>query len=166
MKNGILICLAFCICAVSLAPAQKVTLTLTSETPEITVGKLVLINVVMTNNSSREIRCDIGYQNELDFNYKYEVLYENGQPAPRIALKSPINVSRYPCFVAPGKTTVGSGGMISQHFDFSRPGKYSIQASRSVIIAGVTETIKSNTITVTVLPLSDPAAAAGGPVMK
>ena len=148
----ILSVLAFCICVASSALAQKVTLTLTSETPEIAAGKIILVNVVMKNSSSREIRCDIFKQNELDFNYQYVVLYEDGQPVPRIALKWPILSNTYGCFVAPGEATTGSGGIISQHFDFSRPGTYTIQASRSVIVDGATETIKSNTITVTVLP--------------
>ena len=42
--------------------------------------------------------------------------------------------------------------MVSRLFDFSRPGKYSIEVSRHISSDPKSEIVKSNTITVNVLP--------------
>jgi hypothetical protein len=140
---------------------QPFTITIKAETPQVKVGGQVVLDVVMTNTSDHEVGCDLYYYDSIDQNYQYHVLYEDGKPPARIVRKTPFNAD--PCVLQPGESRQ-SGGVISQIFDFRRPGKYTIQVSRKIWGdenrpgTGTNEEnqdqpeVQSNTITVTVLP--------------
>lgn len=146
---------------------QPFTITLKAETPQVKVGGQVNIDIIMTNTSDHEIACDSYWYDSVDQNYRYSVVYEDGKPTAKIVRKTPSNTD--PCIAQPGESKQ-SGGAVSQIFDFSRPGKYTIQVSRPIWgddqrpdRVGTTEKnppeVKSNTITVTVLPAEDTSPA-------
>jgi hypothetical protein len=146
---------------------QPFTITISIEKPQVRVGDPVELNVIMTNTSDHNIACDFYWYDSLDRNYKYEVVYEDGKPASKIVRKTPFNTD--PCIIPPGESK-SSGGEISRAFDFSRPGKYTIQVSRSIwgddqrretigIVQNKQPEVKSNIITVIVLPADEPPPA-------
>jgi len=128
------------------------------------VGGQVILDVIMTNTSDHEIDCTMYYHSQIDQRYGYQVFYEDGTPAAKIDKR--LSSDSFACVLDPGESSQ-SGGLISQIFDFSRPGKYTIQASRLVLGDDQRPDtlelhkdpwieIKSNTITITVLPAADP----------
>ena len=90
---------------------------------------LLYLGIVMTNTSGHDIACDSYWYDNLNKNFRYDVVYEDGQPAEKIVRKTPS--STHPCLIGPGESR-SSDGLISRGFDFSRPGKYTIQVSRPV----------------------------------
>jgi hypothetical protein len=144
------------------ASKKPFKLHLSTDKPVVKSGDLVYIQVLMTNISDHDVDCTRNWRNALDRNYGYDVKDENGQPVPEI-VKQPPTFRLSPCIIAPGETSSLSGGVISTLYDFSRPGKYTIQVSRGVWgdnnrpgTAGTGDNnqadVKSNTITITVLP--------------
>ena len=158
--------LASVLIAYSQTPAPF-SLTVSTAKPEVKVGGLIFVDVVMTNTSDHDISCDSYWHDAIDQNYRYDVVYEDGQPAEKIVRKTPSDA--YPCIIGPGQTSK-SGGAVNRIFDFSRPGKYTIQVSRDVwgddSKPNTWQThqndpeieIKSNIITITVVATPPPAA--------
>jgi hypothetical protein len=163
--------LAFCaFAAVLVAQGQSVPffIQLSAETPVVHSGEPVYLSVTMTNNSSHEVDCTVNASNALDRNYIYDVRDEDGNEVAKIEKKYHGGSSLWPCILKPGETDSPGGGRISVLYDFSRPGKYRIQVSRSEWgdenrpeSAGTGKAdqgvVKSNIITVTVLPKADAA---------
>ena len=128
----------------------------------VTAGDPVNLVVVMTNTSDHDVDCTYNYSNALDRNYVYEVTDEKRQPVHTIEKKFHGGSDIWPCILKPGQSTQTGGGQISVLYDFSRPGKYTIQVSRKVWGdenrpgtygkgSGQPGIVKSNTITVTVV---------------
>lgn len=149
--------------AFSQTSQQPFTITIKAEKKQVKAGDHVYLDVVMTNTSDHEIACDFYWYDALDRNYIYDVVDEDGYPVPKIVRKTPSNTD--PCILSPGESR-SSGGVISRAFDLSRPGKYTIQVSRPIWgddqkpgTAGTVQNnepeIKSNKITITVLPADD-----------
>lgn len=154
--------------------SQPFILTLSTFRPEFKVGKQVLVHVAMTNTSPHDEDCTSWFRNGLDRNYIYDVTYEDGKPAKDID-KHWRDSNASMCLLKPGESNTGSGGILSTIFDFSRPGKYTIQVTRHIWgDENRPETIgsnwsdfgryhqpdvKSNIITITVLP-ADPVPPA------
>ncbi len=137
--------------------------TLSADKYQVTAGSPVDLIVVMTNKSEHDVDCTVNGSNALDRNYVYEVTDEDGQPVPKIEKKYHGGSSVWPCVLKPGQSSLPGGGRISVLYDFSRPGKYTIQVSRGLWgdenrpeTAGTGRDhqpfIKSNTIVVTVQP--------------
>ncbi|MGA3081092.1 MAG: hypothetical protein ABSD44_06885 [Terracidiphilus sp.] len=151
--------------AYSQTAKQPFTITISTAKPEVKSGDPVYVEGVMTNISDHDVDCTRNWSNALDINYGYNVTDEDGQAVPKIRRKYPeigeeTNIS--PCIIKPGETSRASGGMISILYDFRRPGKYTIQASRPVWgdnnrpgTAGTGDDnqadVKSNILTITVV---------------
>jgi hypothetical protein len=143
------------------AQTAPFTLTLGAARYEVKVGDPVDISVVMTNTSDHDVDCTTVSSNALDRSYEYDVRNEQGQRVKKIEKEHHGGSSIWPCVLKPGQTDTPSGGRISVLYDFSRPGKYTIQVFRSVFgDQGRPRTfgkgsdhapvVASNTITVTV----------------
>jgi hypothetical protein len=146
----------------SQTPLQPFTISLSADKPEVKSGDPVDLDIVMTNTSDHEVDCTGAGSNGLDRNYRYDVLYEDGRPATKVVKKHPEigeTGSIWRCILKPGQTAQAAGGEISVLYDFSRPGKYSIQVSRFVKRDPNSEVITSNKITITVLSSDSPAPA-------
>jgi hypothetical protein len=110
---------------------QPFTITISTDKPEVKSGDGVYIDVVMKNTSDHDVDCAINGQNALDRNYQYEVLDDDGKALPKIVRSHHVPGNLFPCIIKPGETS-SSGGLISILYDFTRPGKYTIQVSRPV----------------------------------
>jgi len=137
---------------------QPFTLKLSAVKSQVSIGDQIEIRIVMTNTSDHPIDCTRTSSNGLDRNYRYDVSYE-GQPAPKIIRKHPEigeEFSTWPCIIKPGESASSAGGLISVLYDFNRPGEYTIQVERPAVFAPNNPYIKSNTITIAVLPQDTP----------
>jgi hypothetical protein len=134
------------------------TITIGADKSEVKAGDPVDLNIAMKNISDHEVDCGGAPSNALDRRYAYDVVYEDGQAAPKIVKKHPEigeTGSIWRCVIKPGETATAAGGRISQLYDFSRPGKYSIQVSRHVAFDAHSDVVKSNTIVITVVPAEE-----------
>lgn len=149
---------------------QPFAISISTEKSEVKIGDPVDLNVVMTNISDHEVDCTTMSSNGVDRNYRYDVSFEDGQHLPNIEKKYHGGSSAWPCVIDPGKSDTPTGGRISRLFDFSRPGKYTIQVSRPVWgddqRPGTATTfhnnqpeVKSDIITIIVLPADEPPLA-------
>ncbi len=138
------------------------TITLSADKYQVVAGGPVDLIVVMTNTSNHDVDCTVNGSNALDRNYVYDVTDEEGRPVPKIEKKYHGGSSIWPCILKPGQTDTPGGGRISVLYDFSRPGKYTIQVSRGLWgdenrpeTAGTGRDnqpfIKSNTIVMTIV---------------
>jgi len=157
-------CLAavFAVAADRPLPAQEaanakapLTITVRAVRAEVEAGQPVDLDVVMTNTSDHDVDCTRAPSNALDRNFAYIVTDAAGGTVRKIAKKYPEigeTFSSWPCVLKPGQSANAAGGRISNVYDFSRPGEYSIQVARFVAGDPRGTMVKSNTITVTVLP--------------
>jgi hypothetical protein len=137
------------------------------------VGDPVYVDIEMRNTSDHEIDCTaMTGNNGIDRNFQYEILDDNGDPAPKIAAGKTFPEA-IPCTLKP-ENNYSTGGEISRIFDFSRPGKYTIQLSRPIwgndqipetgrTVQNGQTVVKSNKITITVLPADDQPTQAPAP---
>lgn len=155
---------------------QPFTITISTDKPQVKVGDPVYLNIVITNTSDHDVDCTVNWSNALDRNYTYEVTGEDGRPVPKIEKTYHGWSKTWPCILKAGETDTPSGGRISSLYDFSHPGKYTIQVSHPIWgdenrpeTVGKVENnqpdVKSNIITITVLPADSkpPEPAADAP---
>ena len=114
------------------AQTTPFTVSVSAAKSQIVAGDPVDLVVIMTNTSDHDVDCTYSYSNALDRNYLYAVTDQNGQPVRRIEKEHHGGSDVWPCILKPGQSTRTGGGRISVLYDFSRPGKYSIQVSRAV----------------------------------
>jgi len=132
------------------------SISITAEKPEIKAGSDVYIKIQMTNTANHAVDCTRAPSNGSDRAYQYEVREIGGAPPSKVARPHPEigeTFHSWPCVLNPGESTTMDDSLISKLYDLSRPGKYSIRASR--FISGDRKengVVKSNTITITVTP--------------
>jgi hypothetical protein len=118
-------------------------------------GSGIFIQIRMRNNSDHDIECTSAPQDELDMNYAYEVRDNSGQILPESHRNVPEEGdggSGRARLVKPGETVEAIGGFISNHYDMRKPGQYVIVVSRQVPGGSKNEVVKSNPVTITVIP--------------
>lgn len=139
---------------------QPFVINIHANEPRVYAGDPVYINLTMSNFSDHKIDCTAKDILTIDMNYRYEVLDEDGNAAPKIARKAPSET--LPCTLQPMNSRY-FGALLSQLYDFSSPGKYLIQVSRPVwgdeqrpgtgrTVQDNQAIVNSNKITITVLP--------------
>lgn len=145
------------ICAISMAhtaiaQAKRTPfeLVISTDNPTVTAGSDVYILETMKNTSDKPISCTDSYEGNLDASFDYDVHGKDGKSIRR----PDVNPKDFPgntsfCTLDPGESTSGHL-WISWLYDFTKPGKYSIQIARR-IENGSTERVKSNVLTITVV---------------
>jgi hypothetical protein len=134
------------------------TITVGTDKPEVKVGDPVDLKIEMKNISDHDLECGGAPSNALDRRYGYDVVYEDGQAAPKVVRNHPEigeTGSIWRCVIKPGETATAARGRISQLYDFSRPGKYSIQVWRHEAFDARSDVVRSNTLEVTVVPAEE-----------
>jgi hypothetical protein len=132
--------------------SPRFTLTISAEKPVVALGSDVWIKVQQTNVSQHGVGCDaVVVDSTVDYSYKYDVRDEHGRPAPKVVRRPGLSADDYPCGLGPGESRT-SLNEISQVFQFNQPGEYTVQISRLATDDPKDGFIKSNTITITVLP--------------
>jgi hypothetical protein len=137
-------------------PKEPFTIVIKVETPIVKAGSGVSVSGRLTNVSNQPIDASGCYcgPSGLDSYVTWEVRDEKGYLAakriyshPELATGSAI-LDR---IINPGESLTGSQD-ISRLYDMGRPGKYVIQALRQTSDTRATHTVKSNKVTVTVIP--------------
>jgi hypothetical protein len=139
------------------ANKQPVTLAITVENSTAAAGNDVWIKVALKNDSLQDLDDSGGFSDRtgLDPNFQFDVLDENGKPAakrvyPHPELETGKAVNRT---ISRGETLTQEQ-RVSALYDMNRPGKYTIQVSRRIPEALGSGIVKSNKITVTIIPKS------------
>jgi hypothetical protein len=122
-------------------------------------GEPIYLQIRMTNTSDHDLDCTSAPRDGLDMNYAYEVRDSSGKILPESHRNVPEESNGgngRPRLLKPGATAEAIGGFISNHYDMSGPGQYTIQVSRRVSANPKDGVVKSNKITITVLPADGP----------
>jgi hypothetical protein len=132
------------------------SLTLSAPKVEVTAGSKVFITVMQTNLSQQTIDCSAHAANGVDYSVQFDVRDQHGMEAAKVALKHPelLPFSFQHCTLAPGESKT-RGTLISGVYQLSEPGEYKIQVSRLDEGDPARAFVKSNTITITVLPTEE-----------
>lgn len=118
-------------------------------------GSAVSIQILMTNTGSHEVDCTSTPKDDLDRAYQYDVRDSSGQTVAAVERNVPEESNGgwgRPRSIKPGETCEAFGEFISNSYDLSKPGTYSIQVSRRISSDPKDGVVKSNIITITVTP--------------
>ena len=133
------------------------TLTLSTDQPTVIAGSQVIIKITQTNTSDHAIGCASADSNGFQIAFRHEVLDEDGK-----SVKIPGEHHEFrdfswrgPCNLAPGEST-SRDSRITALYDLRKPGKYTVQVSSQASADEKDGEVKSNTITITVLPADGP----------
>jgi len=133
------------------------TLTIGTDKPTVIAGSQVIIKITQTNTSDQAIGCASADSNGFQIAFRHEVLDEDGK-----SVKIPGEHHEFrdfswrgPCNLAPGEST-SRDSRITALYDLRKPGKYTVQVSSQASADEKDGEVKSNTITITVLPADGP----------
>ena len=139
--------------AAAQARKAEVKISISADKPTVKSGSDISIHIVMKNTSDHELSCMSAYaDNHVDISFLYRVTGPSGKPVSKRVPKYPVLPragSIYPCMFGPGKSTSPRPSLISNIFNMTEPGTYTIQVLRHT-----TEDswVRSNVIHVTVTP--------------
>ena len=153
MKSGELLLACMISASTSVAIAQTAkdpfSITISADKPTVVAGSRVYIRIKLTNMSDHVVDCSSAMVGAFDRRYLYEVLDENGKSM----IKTDIDPERYQfCNLDPGESTGNGERLIRWLYDFTKPGTYTVQLSRFIGNDEKQGAVKSNTITITVIP--------------
>jgi len=128
---------------------------ISAEEREVKYGARAMVKVELTNNSDHDLDMSTGINDftAVDPNYVVDVRDSKGNSAPKRVYKHPEFATTSVRFggVEPGKTYT-SHELVGRLYDMSAPGDYVVQVSRRVSDNESDGFVKSNAITITVLP--------------
>jgi len=134
---------------------QPFTITISTDKPTVVAGSHVYIKIKLTNTSDHTVDRSTAYSNGLDRQYLYDVCDENGNSVEKPGEHHELNgVSLATGELAPGETANGET-RITTLYDLTKPGQYTVQLSRFIGKDEKQGVVKSNTITITVVPADD-----------
>jgi hypothetical protein len=135
------------------------TLSLSVLTSNVESGSQVELVIVMKNISNHDLHYSLSYSNGLDRAYQYDVRDSSGRAVELLTKKHPEIGEPFHIWpqhvVRPGETD-SSGGAISNFYDMTKPGEYTIQVSRLLSDNPKDGVVKSNKITVNIFRTSPP----------
>jgi hypothetical protein len=137
------------------AAQDPFTVTIRAYHSAVKVGHPVIVSVTVTNTSQHKIECATPYNSALgmDILNEYDIRDGSGNPVEKNTPKHEGFVGSFPpaTIVEPGESKKVDDDVVSKLYNLSRPGRYTIQASRAVSgDPSDVEVVKSNTIAVTV----------------
>jgi hypothetical protein len=132
-------------------PKQPFTITIRAMKPSYKAGARVELKVVMTNTWDREIDAGSVYDKSIDIAYGYDVRDSAGSPVLYNNSKPSETQGSRMRTLKPGESVVKITN-VARWVDFSEPGEYQIQLSRNIGDDEKNGVVKSNTITITVIP--------------
>jgi hypothetical protein len=134
-------------------PKEPFTIVLSAETPSVKSGLPIRINFQLTNNTTHGIKPGWGGQDSLgpvDYLDTFDVRDAQGRPLQRRKPNpnGPL-LGNLVVDLDPG-TTRNYGQDFSRWYDMSKPGAYTIQATRPFSEGGKKGVVTSNKLTITV----------------
>jgi hypothetical protein len=162
-RLSVLIILAACAAGPAQSTTPPFTLTLEAEENPVKAGSVVKVDITLQNSSNRAIHVHLSLA---ETEYTFEV--RDGQyripPATEYARKAKgrgyfSNDQIF--YLQPGESLPKDLLVLTKFYDMSRPGKYTVQVSRAVPKELGGGTVKSNTLTITVVePTPEPGSPA------
>lgn len=165
--NKLFSCASIFLCATIAAlnataqSTSSFTLKLSTESAEFRAGNDVEVTIIQTNISDHEIVANVSRINGIDSTFDYDVRDEDGNAVAKSTWSKPVPppVSYHEGAIGPGQS-VTEGVYLSNGYNLTRPGRYTIQVSRldpeTKDSDGNPVKVHSNTITITVVA-ADPA---------
>ena len=137
-------------------PSAKPSFSLALSAPktEVVLGGEVWIEIRQTNLSDQNISCSAHVGSGVNYSFGYDVRDQHGIAAAKVVRPHPELSESYsfrPCDLRPGQSKTANT-LLSRLYQFDQPGEYTIQVSRPDSRNRRGADVKSNTITVTVLP--------------
>jgi hypothetical protein len=137
------------------AGGQPFTIKISPLTAEIKNPKFVMLKIVMTNTSGSDVNAGAAYDASIDAAYTYDAKDQYGNPVPERTPSSDYRPNFVMRTLKPGESATENSN-VARWYDFSQPGKYTIQVSRFIHGNIGDPVVKSNIVTVTVLPPQEP----------
>lgn len=133
---------------------QPFSISISALSPSYKAGDSVDLKIVMTNTSDHEINASAVYEGSINSSYEYYVRDIAGNVPQKKEHKGPWRLSTITRTLKPGESVTDNTN-VARSLDLSQPGEYAIQVSRRINGHVDDEVVKSNTITITVLPKED-----------
>jgi hypothetical protein len=127
------------------------SLTLSAPKTEVALGAKIFIEIRQTNISEENIDCSRYAGNGVDYKFEYDVRDQHGAVAAKVLRSDPFAGGFRTGSLLPGKS-ITSGVLLNRLYQFDQPGEYTIQVSGRDSGNPGAGFVKSNIITVTVLP--------------
>jgi len=156
-RTLLLICIVYTVPAFGQTTEQPFTITITAPTEVVKVGDEVRVHAVLTNVSDKEILARGSPKGaRAETNYTVQVHDRNGNEAPeteygRAARMHQFAGSVLKVLLKPGEK-MEEDTILGKQFDLSSPGDYLVRLSRPVSNDPKDGIVKSNEITITVIP--------------
>jgi hypothetical protein len=132
---------------------EPFSITISTDKPTITVQAAphVRIMIKLSNTSDHAVNCSAMVTNGLNRSYLYDVRDQNGKsieiPGEHHELRG--GSWEGPCELAQGES-MNASSRIGVLYDFTKPGRYTVQLSKYIGNNEKEGAVKSNTITITV----------------
>jgi hypothetical protein len=169
-RTLLLICIVYTVPAFGQTTEQPFTITIGASKSTVKAGSDVYIWVKQKNTSDHDVDCAEAEEGAAIVSYSYDVRDEDGKPVRKRDMSFPYAGKHWDkCSLEAGKTA-DRNLLLSWLYDFSQPGRYVVQISRSPSLdskghrAG--ESVKSNIITITVEEPDAPVAPSVYPTLK
>ena len=137
-------------------PKPPFTLALSAEKTTVTLRPELWVKLKWTNTSSQALdaSANILDATSVDPNFRFELLDENRHPVPKKAYTFS-QTSGHAEFgtLNPGESVTHDVNLV-RLFEIKQPGKYMVQVSRAIPEALGKDTVKSNTLIITVVQAS------------
>jgi hypothetical protein len=127
------------------------TLSIASDKETIPSGSALFVKVTETNNSDQPLNCRWREVNSTNTAYLFVVRNSEGNDVPRKKGTRGMMGSFRGCELKPGESDV-TENYLNWLYDFTKPGTYTIQASRRISDDEMDGSVRSNIITVTITP--------------
>jgi hypothetical protein len=137
------------------ATHQPFSITISAQKTDNKAGAPIAITVRLTDTSKQEINASSSWESGTDRGYEYDIRDSSGHLYERKTHTGPVSDSSKIQTLKPGESMEEST-LVSEEFDLSRPGEYVVQLSRRIHGDPGDDGVKSNSITITVLPADDP----------
>jgi len=151
--------LQFLLLTVLLATTPQVetrgfTITISTAHRTVTAGADIWIKVKISNSSNRDLDDSGGFSYEgIDPNLRFDVRDEKGKPVPKRVYPHPeLNVGNAVNRTIRAGETLTTDQLVSTVYDIRKPGKYVIYVARRASDKPKDGEVKSNAVTVTVVP--------------
>jgi hypothetical protein len=155
-----LITLAMCAASSTQTSTPPFALTLEAEENPVKAGSEVKVDITLQNSSNRAIHVHLSLA---EMEYTFEVRDGQNRIPPETEYARKAKGRGYFSndqifYLQPGESLPKDLLVLTRFYDMSRPGKYTVQVSRAVPKELGGGTVKSNTLTITVVePTPEPA---------
>src|SRR5579864_174461 len=149
----ILITLAACAASSTQSSTVPFALTIQAEENPVKAGAEVKVDITLCNSSNRAMHISYGLT---ESDYAFEVRDSQNRIPPETEFARKAKGRGYFSndhlfYLQPGESLPKAPLVVSKFYDLSRPGEYKIQVSRAVPKELGSGTVKSNTLTITVV---------------